>query len=76
MLQLIITNPQSLEVIAIQHFLNWENITYETITDINTVIYLNQGTETPLLMKDEMIVARGFYDTVEHIKYGGVLINE
>ncbi len=76
MLQLMVTNEDDSHVIAIQKFLNWQNICFQTVLNPNDVKYLNQGNDTPLLMKDSMIVAHGFYEIINYVKVEGVNLYE
>jgi len=72
MIQLMVTNEENQDVIAIQKFLEWQKIWYQMVFNPDDVRYLNQGKDTPLLMRDSMIIARGFYEIVNYIKVEGV----
>jgi hypothetical protein len=71
MLKLNVVNEESEDVVAIQLFLNWQKILFETYFNPDEVRHLNQGNNTPLLMENNMIMARGFFEIVNFIKLEG-----
>lgn len=75
MIQLMVTNEKNQDVIAIQKFLEWQDIWFQMVLNPDDVIYLNQGKDISLLMIDSIIVARGFYEIVNYIKDNGVDLN-
>lgn len=76
MLQLMVTNEENEEAVAIKKFLEWQNVWFQMVFNPDDVRYLNQGGVTPLLMQNSMIVARGFYEIVNYTKVEGTNLHE
>lgn len=68
MLKLLVCDTTNSEYLAIKAFLNFLAIELPIEVDCDMVRTLSSDKKTVLLMENDMIICRGFYDIVDYIK--------
>jgi len=75
MTDFIIMTPKPLleELMATTRFLDWQRINYDVVEDIETLRF-TEGKVQPIIMRNNMIMAKGFFNIIEYIKSEGLIL--
>ena len=60
------------EMEPILAFLKWQNINYEIIVTAE-VLKFTHGKPAPILVLNDMVMAKGFFNIIEYIKSEGLI---
>ena len=69
---LMTTSAESSEVVAIQAFLEWQNINCELVESFEVLKFTN-GHPSPIIIKNDMVMAKGFFNIIEYFKTRGMI---